>query len=144
MTNTETVLIRNKMKPENAKKMVAILEEFWKNGNTDCDYYRNELKKVTVSLNLIELAEDQYAKEFTAYDEIFRIPRLKTDPNWPKILQMTEEVHRTGRCPFCSRKMFAIDNRQICRPCDRAFGIKKKGIFDPADPNTIFVEAANG
>ena len=143
MTNTETVLIRNKMKPENAKKIVAILEEFWKNGNVNCDHYRDELKKITSSHSLIELAEE-YCREFTEYDEIFRTPRLKSDPNWPKINQMIEDVHRTGKCPFCSQKMVAIDNRQICRLCDRPFGIKKKAVLAITDPNMVPVEAANG
>jgi hypothetical protein len=144
MTNTEQKLIGLGIKPENAKKLVDILEEFWKNDNTRHDYYRSQMKAVTIKLSVIALAEESYCEEFADYDFIFRRPRLKTDPLWPRILQMVADVHHTGKCPFCDEKMLAMDGRQICTPCDRAFGIKKKGAFNPADPNTAFLEAVHG
>jgi hypothetical protein len=145
MTNTEKKLIAMKIKPVNAAKLVGILSEFWANGNANCDHYREELKRVTASPTVLDAAENLFREEFTDYDVIFQTPRLKTDLFWSKILEMIESVYTTGKCPFCGKKMFAIDNRQVCRSCNRAFSIKKKGIFNAADPNTIFkAEAVNG
>lgn len=145
MTNTEKKLISMKVKPVNAAKLVSILSEFWANGNSNCDHYHDELRQVTASAAIIETAESSFCAEFTDYDVVFQTPRLKTDPFWPKILEMIERMHLSGKCTFCGGKMFAIDNRQVCRPCNRAFSIKKKGIFNAADPDTIFKnEEVNG
>lgn len=144
MTNTEKMLIRHGLRPESAKNLVAILAEFWEHGNTNCEHYWRLMKNVTASLKNIDLAEESYCQEFTEYDLIFQTPRLKTDPKWPKILEMVDDVRRTGKCPFCGEKMIAFDGRQICKPCDRAFAIQKRGAFNPDESETAFKEAANG
>lgn len=144
MTNTEKTLIHQKMKPENAKKLVEILEEFWAHGNTNLDHYRKRLKGVTSRTNLIEQAEELYCQEFTDYDLIFNTPRLKNDPLWPVLLQMVEDIHHTGKCPFCTNRMVPFDGRQICRPCSRVFSIRRRGYVAPVDPESVFIEAANG
>ena len=123
MSDTHKLLCRFLSHPE-ATKLEGILREFWQhNGGLmgDPSYYRGLMRDVTGDMKVLTLAEEAFAHEFTDFDPVFNMWRLKDDPLWPAIKEKVQDVKLTGECPFCHNYMYIVEKRSICRECDKVF-----------------------
>jgi hypothetical protein len=125
---------KKKYSQEKKDAIVEALRDLWGGRNSDARLrmISSRLKTLLKTTERVELVERLFAKEYARFDRVFRIWRLKDDPNWPKIEQEIVKMQETGLCPFCKTTLVGLEAKTgrkdtyKCFPCNKVFVLKDR------------------